>query len=198
MSYHSLTLSHQYPYPEPLYTGWSSVHWNAIGWPSVHTDRGRSSEYTGTPLEKVSWNCPTLEYHWGNSDYCNLYLNTTGGAVTAHTHRHILLIRKAFISVWNDKYFTSSGIVIHYCIYCIYDYWYFFSLLHKLHLVKGYFVLTTEFGFIGFVKTLVHCRQFATNGNKLWSYHSFALSHRCIDRSLQIMAINYGVTAVSN
>ena len=24
------------PYPDPVYTGWSSVHWNATGWPSVH------------------------------------------------------------------------------------------------------------------------------------------------------------------
>ena len=24
------------PYPEPVYTGWSSVHWNDTGWPSVH------------------------------------------------------------------------------------------------------------------------------------------------------------------
>ena len=33
-----------HPYPEPVYTGWSSVHWNATGWPSVHWDTtGRPS-----------------------------------------------------------------------------------------------------------------------------------------------------------
>ena len=26
------------PYPESVYTGWSSVHWNDTGWPSVHWD----------------------------------------------------------------------------------------------------------------------------------------------------------------
>ena len=34
------------PYPEPVYTGWSSVHWNATGWPNIHWDTtGRPSEY---------------------------------------------------------------------------------------------------------------------------------------------------------
>ena len=46
------------PYPEPVYTGWSSVHWNATGMPLV------DPVYTGTPLEKLSWNSPTLECHW--------------------------------------------------------------------------------------------------------------------------------------
>ena len=37
-----------YPYPEPVYTGWSSVHWNATGMPLV------DPVYTGIPLEKLS------------------------------------------------------------------------------------------------------------------------------------------------
>ena len=34
---------------------------------------------TGTPLGKLSWNCPILECRWRNSDYCSLHWNTTGG-----------------------------------------------------------------------------------------------------------------------
>ena len=34
--------------------------------------------YTGTPLEKLSWNCPTREYHWINFDNFSLHWNTTG------------------------------------------------------------------------------------------------------------------------
>ena len=43
------------------------------------------SAYTGTPLEKLSWNCPTLDCHW--RDYCSLHWNTTGTSMPA----------------WNDK-----------------------------------------------------------------------------------------------
>ena len=60
------------PYPEPVYTGWSSVHWNATGMPLV------DPVYTGIPLGhpvntcrvhwnttgKLSWNSPTLECYW--------------------------------------------------------------------------------------------------------------------------------------
>ena len=45
------------PYPEPVYTGWSSVHWNATGWPSVHWDT------TGPPSEYLQG---ALEHHWKN------------------------------------------------------------------------------------------------------------------------------------
>ena len=59
------------PYLEPVYTGWSSVHWNATGWPSVHWDTtGRPSGCLQGTLEhhwkKLSWNSPTLECHWRN------------------------------------------------------------------------------------------------------------------------------------
>ena len=95
------------PYPEPVYTGWSSVHWNNTGMPFV------DPVYTGIPLGhpantcrvhwnttgKLSWNSPTLECHWRNLVesvphwdatgetliFCSLHWNTTGGTVTAHT-----------------------------------------------------------------------------------------------------------------
>ena len=31
--------------------------------------------YTGTPLEKLSWNSPTLGCHWRNSNLCSLHWN---------------------------------------------------------------------------------------------------------------------------
>ena len=80
---------------------WASVHWlvqrtlechcNAIGWPCVHCDNtGWPSEYlqgyTGAPLEKLCWNCPTLEWHWRFSDYCSVHWNTTGGTIREHAH----------------------------------------------------------------------------------------------------------------
>ena len=57
-----------FPYPEPVYTGWSSVHWNATGMPLVDPvytgipldHPANTCRYTGTPLEKLSWNSP----HW--------------------------------------------------------------------------------------------------------------------------------------
>ena len=58
-----VTIDHSYlpcPYPEPVYTGWSSVNWNATEMPLV------DPVYTGIPLEKLSWNSPTLECHWIN------------------------------------------------------------------------------------------------------------------------------------
>ena len=50
-------LRRRFPYPEPVYIGWSSVHWNATGWPSVHWDT------TGRPIEYLQG---TLEHHWKN------------------------------------------------------------------------------------------------------------------------------------
>ena len=48
-----------FPYPEPMYTGWSSVHWNASGMPLV------DPVYTGITLG-----------HPANT--CRVHLNTTG------------------------------------------------------------------------------------------------------------------------
>ena len=64
------------PYPEPVYTGWSSVHWNATGMPLV------DPVYTGTPLEKLSWNSPTLECHWRNLVESAPHWNATGESLT--------------------------------------------------------------------------------------------------------------------
>ena len=55
--------------PEPVYTGWSSVHWNATGWPSVHWDTtGRHSKYLQD----------TLEHHWKNFVETAPHWNATG------------------------------------------------------------------------------------------------------------------------
>ena len=65
------------------------------------------AEYTRTPLEKLSWNCPTLEY----SDYCSLHWNTTGGTTTAppHTHTHIIKQSSIWASFkWQDDWTPSS------------------------------------------------------------------------------------------
>ena len=51
--------NNNHPYPEPVYTGWSSVHWNATGMPLV------DPVYTGIPL------C-----HPANT--CRVHWNTTG------------------------------------------------------------------------------------------------------------------------
>ena len=70
-----------HPYPEPVYTGWSSVHWNATGMPlfdPVYTGIPLEKTYlkqphTGMPLEKLSWIRPTLGCHWRNSNFCSLH-----------------------------------------------------------------------------------------------------------------------------
>ena len=64
------------PYPEPVYTGWSRVHWNATGMPLV------DPVYTGTPLEKLSWNSPTLECHCRNLVESTPHWDATGETLT--------------------------------------------------------------------------------------------------------------------
>ena len=102
-----LGLAYTFPYHEPVYTGRSSVHLNATGMPRLtqctlgyHWATQRIlAGYMGTPLEKLSWNSPTLECHWRNLvataphwdatgetfNFCSLHWNTTGWTVTAHT-----------------------------------------------------------------------------------------------------------------
>ena len=65
-----------YPYPEPVYTGWSSVHWNAIGMPLAEP------VHTGIPLEKLSWNSPTLECHCRNLVQSAPHWDATGETLT--------------------------------------------------------------------------------------------------------------------
>ena len=62
------------PLVDPVYTG------------ILLGDPANAAGYTGTPLEKRSWNCPTLECHWRNSDHWSLLWNTIGGTVTAHKY----------------------------------------------------------------------------------------------------------------
>ena len=67
------TYAWQLPYPEPVYTGWSSVHWNATGWPSVRWDT------TGPPSEYL---VGTLEHHWKNLVESAPQWNATGETLT--------------------------------------------------------------------------------------------------------------------
>ena len=76
MAFGILTQHWHFPYPEPVYTGWSSVHWNATGMPLV------DPVYTGTPLEKLSWNSPTLECHWRNLVESAPHWDATGETLT--------------------------------------------------------------------------------------------------------------------
>ena len=46
------------PYPEPVHTGWSSVHWNATGMPLV------DPVYTGMPLGDPANTC---RVHWNTT-----------------------------------------------------------------------------------------------------------------------------------
>ena len=64
-----LRLKFHCPYPEPVYTGRSSVHWNATGWPSVHWDT------TGWPSEYLQG---TLEHYWKNLVETAPHWNATG------------------------------------------------------------------------------------------------------------------------
>ena len=67
---------YHHPYPVPVYTGWSSVHWNATGMPLV------DPVYTGIPLEKLSWNSPTLECHCINFVESAPHWDATGETLT--------------------------------------------------------------------------------------------------------------------
>ena len=70
------TVCEPFPYPEPVYTGWSSVHWNATGMPLV------DPVYTGIPLEKISRNSPTLECHRRNLVESAPHWDATGETLT--------------------------------------------------------------------------------------------------------------------
>ena len=82
------------PYPEPVYNGCSSAHWDVTWMPLVDPvyigiplgDPANIARYTGTSLETLNWNCPTLECHWRMNVCCSLHWNTIGGTITAHTH----------------------------------------------------------------------------------------------------------------
>ena len=78
-----------YPYPEPVYTGWSSVHWNTTGMPLD------DPVYTGIPLGHPAntcrvhwnttgktWNSTTLECHWRNLVESGPHWDATGETLT--------------------------------------------------------------------------------------------------------------------
>ena len=58
-----------FPYPEPVYTGWSSVHWNATGMPLVNP------VYTGISLGHPANTC---RVHWKNLVETASHWNATG------------------------------------------------------------------------------------------------------------------------
>ena len=97
------------PYPGSVYTGWSNVPWKATGMPLVDPvytgitlgDLANTAGYTKTPLEKLSWNCPTLECHWRN---------TIGGTVTS-TCTQAQIVKQSSIHAslkWQDGGTSSS------------------------------------------------------------------------------------------
>ena len=62
-----------YPYPEPVYTGWSSVHWNATG--MLPVDPVYTGNTTWPPSEYLQ---STLEHHWKNLVETAQHWNATG------------------------------------------------------------------------------------------------------------------------
>ena len=59
----------------------------------VYTGTPRATQrilagYIGTPLEKLNWNCSTLECHWRN--WCSLHWNTIGETVTSLIHDDVI------------------------------------------------------------------------------------------------------------
>ena len=141
------------PYPEPVYTGWSSVHWNAIRMPLVDPvytgiplgDPSNIAEYTGIPLEKFSWDCPTLECHWRN--YCSLHWNTTGGTITAPTHPGTHSSTHASLK-WQDSG-TASG---KWTALCKFRFYLEFTVLQCIPvlLLKGVSTSTSLYACLGY------------------------------------------------
>ena len=68
------------PYPEPVYTDWSSVHCNAIGVPLVDQEHHGKNVVETVP-------------HW----------NTTGKTMTILAYTGTTLERVAPMPVWNNK-----------------------------------------------------------------------------------------------
>ena len=62
-----------FSYTEPVYTGWSSVHWNATGMPLIHL------VYTGIPLDDSSeYLQGTPQHHWKKIVEIVPHWNATG------------------------------------------------------------------------------------------------------------------------
>ena len=75
----SLTLS-QCTLAAPVYTGLPLVDPVYTGIPL--DDPANTCRYTGTPLEKLSWNSPTLECHWRNLVKTTPHWDATGETLT--------------------------------------------------------------------------------------------------------------------
>ena len=95
------------PYPEPVYTGLSSVHWNATGMPLTDPvctgiplgDPANTCRVHWNTTGKFSWNCPTLECHWWNWLFQPTLENHWRDPNSPHTPRHIELNRVAAMPV---------------------------------------------------------------------------------------------------
>ena len=102
-----------------MYTGWSIVHWNTTGmswFDQVYTvmplvDPVNTFRVHWNTTAKIIWNCPPLECHLRNSDYCSLHWNTTEGTVTApHTQKHIVKHSSFHASLkWQNRGTPSSN-----------------------------------------------------------------------------------------
>ena len=81
--YISLTLS-QCTLGGPVYTGMSlECHWLTQCTLGYHWATQRIlAGYTGTPLEKLDWNSPTLECHWRNLVESTPHWDATGETLT--------------------------------------------------------------------------------------------------------------------
>ena len=88
-SAHSAQLVYQgIPYPEPVYTGMPlGCHWLTQCTLGYHwATQPILAGYTGTPLEKLSWNSPTLECHWRNLVESAPHWDATGETLTFATY----------------------------------------------------------------------------------------------------------------
>ena len=108
-------------------TGWPNVHWDTTGRPSEYLQGTLEHHwknlveiaphwnatgetltifaYTGTPLEKLSWNCTTLGCHWRNSNFYSPHWNITGETVAAHAHTQAHIVKQGSIHAslkWQD------------------------------------------------------------------------------------------------
>ena len=91
--------------------------------------------YTATPLEKLSWNCPTLECHWRSSDYCSLHWNNIGEQQAANGQ---ISVNSAFswglLLLCNEYQFCFSNVWVlqHHSVH---------ALVIRSIIIFGYLVL---------------------------------------------------------
>ena len=80
-------------------------HWWTQCSLGYHWATQRNSRVHWDTTGKLIWNCPTLECHWRNSDYCSLHGNTTGWTITANTRLRTYSYKQSSIHAslkWQD------------------------------------------------------------------------------------------------